>query len=154
MFAVNISATVLLQEFSMLKKRAIFADNRNKRGWELGKDMIEPVFKQENDRMELSGAVDLSGADLSQHDLSGLNLTGADLSGANLSGAKLSKTILLNANLSGAILCRANLRRANLSGANLSSANLDEIRAVRACFEWPVSRMPECSMPIWNSAAS
>jgi uncharacterized protein YjbI with pentapeptide repeats len=83
---------------------------------------------------QLSGPVDLKGADLSGRDLSGLNLTGADLSGADLSGANLSKSVLINANLSRAMLQGANLRRATLSGADLSGANLEEVRGVRASF--------------------
>ena len=70
----------------------------------------------------------LAGAYLRKTNLAGANLTGrinlsgADLSDANLAGARLVGAILSGANLTRAILAGADLREADLTGANLTDA--------------------------------
>ena len=95
-------------------------------------------------KVDLSGDIDLSGAnlrcayleaaDLSHADLSSADLTGAyleranlsyaDLSSADLTGAYLEAADLSHADLTSADLTDAYLERANLSYADLSSADL------------------------------
>jgi uncharacterized protein YjbI with pentapeptide repeats len=84
--------------------------------------------------IELGGAKDLSGANLSQANLEAADLRGVCLSRANLRGAdflaadlrrgNLSEANLSEANLAGTFLNEANLSRADLSGADLSRAHL------------------------------
>jgi hypothetical protein len=74
----------------------------------------------------------MSNAYLIKADLSGANLSDADLSGANLSGAKLREADLSRANLMGAYLYDANLNGAPLFDANLRGADLREAHLIDA----------------------
>jgi uncharacterized protein YjbI with pentapeptide repeats len=98
------------------------------------------------------GAIDLSGADLSEMDLSGVDLSGATLTGADffrstltranlkmakLAGADFSNAVLTEidaykADLSGAFLSEADLTGADLSEANLTGADLRAAKLGRA----------------------
>ena len=86
---------------------------------------VDPLREQKFMRV-----LDLSETDLRREtltgapNLSGANLEGADLSGANLKNADLSNARLVSANLNLAILREPNLSRANLKEANLSRAVL------------------------------
>ena len=70
-------------------------------------------------RAILTGAPNLSGANLEDADLSGATLKNADLSNARLVSANLDLAILREPNLSRANLKEANLSRVVLSGGNL-----------------------------------
>jgi uncharacterized protein YjbI with pentapeptide repeats len=70
-------------------------------------------------KLDRTGIVDLSGADLS-----GAYLTGANLNGAVLDNVNLKVAYLREADLRGALLFKTDLSGADLRGANLEGADL------------------------------
>lgn len=83
------------------------------------------------ERADMTGGVQLQGANLLVAQLQGANLFGALMQGADLSSASLQGAILTHAHLQGAILRDADLEAADLQYANLQRADLSGAR-VRA----------------------
>lgn len=83
------------------------------------------------ERADMTGGVQLQGANLLVAQLQGANLLGALMHGADLSSASLQGAILTHAHLQGAILRDADLEAADLQYANLQRADLSGAR-VRA----------------------
>jgi uncharacterized protein YjbI with pentapeptide repeats len=81
-------------------------------------------------RLQVSGGVDLTLAQLRGLDLRGRSLEACDLSGADLTGA----------NLDGCKMARSSLRNASLKDASLVSCEFDSVDADGAIFQFTVLR--------------
>lgn len=95
------------------------------------------------ERADLTGGVQLQGANMLVASLQGANLLGALMQGADLSSAQLQGAILSHAQLQGAILRDADLEGAELQYASLQRADMSgaKIRAadLRGAYVWQTS---------------
>lgn len=92
------------------------------------------------ERVEMTGGVQLQGANLLVASLQGANLFGALMQGADLSSAMMQGAILNHAQLQGAVLRDADLEGADLQYASLQNADMSgaKIRAadLRGAYVW------------------
>ena len=88
------------------------------------------------EKADLTGGVDLRGANLLLASLQGADLTGVHALGADFSNAGMQAAGLSHARLQGAILRDADLEGANLQQAELTGADLTGAKLVAADLRW------------------
>ena len=95
------------------------------------------------ERVDMTGGVQLQGANMLVASMQGANLFGALMQGADLSSASLQGAILTHAHLHGAVLRDADMEGADLQWANLQRADLSgaKVRAadLRGAMIWQTS---------------
>ena len=104
------------------------------------------------ERVDMTGGVQLQGANLLVASMQGANLFGALMQGADLSSASLQGAILTHAHLEGAMLRDADLEAADLQYANLQRADLGgaKVRAadLRGATIWQTTPPMRESLPL------
>ncbi len=104
------------------------------------------------ERADMTGGVQLQGANMLVAQLQGANLFGALMHGADLSSASLQGAILTHAHLQGAILRDADLEAADLQYANLQRADLSGARVraadLRGATVWQTTPPIRESLPL------
>ena len=108
------------------------------------------------ERADLTGGVQLQGANLLIASLQGADLFGAYMHGVDLSSASLQGAILTHAHLQGAIMRDADLEGADLQYANLQRADLSgaKVRAadLRGASIWQTAPPMRESLPLADLA--
>jgi hypothetical protein len=136
----GISMGIAFLSSGFLALALLYIQNKLDDAAEEERDAQSEVLREENYRLSLQLAADLTGFDPGNHDIDGINFGGKILKAAQLTDKELhhfaaQDAVLVGAELEGASLTDANLIGADISEAELMDANLSNADLRNARFE-------------------